>query len=133
MTSCPVLKIITHHMGGMVPYYAGKIDLGFSQIFFGATDRNPAAEQAGLKLKPGDYYRMLYADTALNGNIAATRCGHAFFGTDHCLFATDAPFDAEQGNALIGGTIEAVGALETAAADLACIRADNARALLRLA
>jgi uncharacterized protein len=128
----PGLKIVTHHMGGMIPYYAGKIGLGFSQIFFGTTDRNPAAEQAGLKLKPVDYYRMLYADTALNGNIAATRCGHAFFGTDHCLFATDAPFDAEQGNALIGGTIEAIGAVETSAADLARIRAENARALLRL-
>ncbi len=128
----PGLKIITHHMGGMIPYYAGKIDLGFSQIFFGTTERNPAAEQAGLKLKPVDYYRMLYADTALNGNVAATRCGHAFFGTDHCLFATDAPFDAEQGNALIGGTIEAVGAVESSAADLDRLRAGNARALLRL-
>jgi len=129
----PNLKIVTHHMGGMIPYYAGKIGLGFSQIFFGATDRNPAAEQAGLKLKPVEYYKKLYADTALNGNIAASRCGHAFFGTDHCLFATDAPFDAEQGNALIGGTVAAVGALETSAAELARIRADNARALLRLA
>lgn len=128
----PDLKIVTHHMGGMIPYYAGKIGLGFSQIFFGTSDRNPAAEQAGLKLKPVEYYRKLYADTALNGNIAATRCGHAFFATDHCLFATDAPFDAEQGNALIGGTIEAVGALEVTAAELARIRAENARRLLRL-
>ena len=119
-------------MGGMIPYYAGKIGLGFSQIFFGETDRNPMAEQAGLKRKPVDYYRMLYADTALNGNIAATRCGHDFFGTDHCLFATDAPFDAERGNWLIGGTIEAVGAIETEAGDLARIRAENARKLLRL-
>jgi predicted TIM-barrel fold metal-dependent hydrolase len=128
----PGLKLVTHHMGGMIPYYAGKIDLGFSQIFFGATDRNPAAEQAGLKLKPVEYYKKLYADTALNGNIAASRCGHAFFGTDHCLFATDAPFDAEQGNFLIGGTIEAVGALEVGAKELGQIRAGNARALLRL-
>jgi uncharacterized protein len=128
----PGLKIVTHHMGGMIPYYAGKIGLGFSQIFFGETDRNPAAEQAGLKRKPIDYYRMLYADTALNGNIAATRCGQDFFGTDHCLFATDAPFDAEHGRALIGGTIEAVGALEVGADALARIRAGNARALLRL-
>lgn len=128
----PSLKIVTHHMGGMIPYYAGKIGLGFSQIFFGETDRNPAAEQAGLKRKPLEYYRLLYADTALNGNVAATRCGQAFFGTDHCLFATDAPFDAEQGRALIGGTIEAVGALEVGADALARIRAGNARALLRL-
>ncbi len=42
----PGLKIITHHMGGMIPYYAGKIDLGFSQIFFGSTERNPLRRAA---------------------------------------------------------------------------------------
>jgi uncharacterized protein len=128
----PDLKIITHHMGGMIPYYAGKIDLGFSQIFFGTSERNPAAEAAGLKQKPIAYYKKLYADTALNGNAAATRCGHEFFGTDHCLFATDAPFDAEQGHALIAGTITAVDALAVSDEALARIRGDNARRLLRL-
>ena len=92
----PTLKIVSHHMGGMIPYFSGKIKLGFRQIFFGAPDRNPAAEEAGLKKQPLDYYKMLYADTAL-GEVAPTRCGHAFFGTEHCLFATDAPFDSEAG------------------------------------
>ena len=32
----PNLKIVSHHMGGMIPYFAGKIKLGFRQIFFGA-------------------------------------------------------------------------------------------------
>jgi predicted TIM-barrel fold metal-dependent hydrolase len=128
----PDLKIITHHMGGMVPYYAGKIDLGFNQIFFGQNDKNPVAEQAGLKKKPVEYYRMLYADTALNGAVAATRCGHAFFTTGHCLFATDAPFDAEHGRMLIRETMKAVNALEIPAADKARIFAGNARALLKL-
>jgi len=27
----------------MIPYFAGRIGLGFQQIFFGAADRNPAA------------------------------------------------------------------------------------------
>jgi len=129
----PGLKIITHHMGGMIPFYAGKITLGFSQIFFGTSERNPAAEAAGLKRPPLDYYKMLYADTALNGAIGPTRCGHDFFTTGHCLFASDAPFDAERGRALIGGTITAVKALETSAADQQRVLADNARALLRLA
>ena len=128
----PQLKIITHHMGGMIPYFQAKIDLGFQQIFFGATGRNPVAEQAGLKKPVLDYYRMLYADTALNGAIAATRCGHDFFTTGHCLFATDAPFDAERGRALIGGTVTAVKALEVSAAEQARVLDGNARALLRL-
>src|SRR2546430_10111088 len=47
-----------------------------------------------------------------NGSLAATRCGHAFFTTGHCVFATDAPFDAEKGRMLIRETINAVNGLE---------------------
>ncbi len=128
----PRLKIITHHMGGMIPYFSGKIGLGFRQIFFGTPERNPAAEEAGLKKKPIEYYKMLYADTALNGEVAPTRCGHAFFGTARTLFATDAPFDCEGGRGLIRDTIRAVEALDIPKAERAQIFEGNARALLRL-
>ena len=128
----PDLKIITHHMGGMIPYFAGKIGLGFRQIFFGTPERNPLAEEAGLTHQPIDYYKMLYADTALNGDVAATRCGHAFFGTSSCLFATDAPFDAEHGRGLIRNTIKAIEALPITPGRRDMIFAGNARALLKL-
>jgi uncharacterized protein len=128
----PGLKIVTHHMGGMIPYFAGKITLGFRQIFYGTSERNPLAAERGLKKPPLDYFRMLYADTALNGVEAATRCGHAFFGTAHCLFATDAPFDPQGGRDLTGGTIRAIEALEIGAAERAAIFAGNARRLLKL-
>lgn len=126
----PDLKIITHHMGGMIPYFAGRIALGFRQIFFGEPSRNPGAEN--LKRAPADYFRMLYADTALNGDAAATACGHAYFGTPNCLFATDAPFDAEQGRGLIAKTIAAVEALDIPGKEKDRIFSGNARALLRL-
>jgi aminocarboxymuconate-semialdehyde decarboxylase len=126
----PKLKIITHHMGGMIPYFAGRIALGFKQIFFGEPDRNPGAEK--LKKPPRDYFKMFYADTALNGDIAATRCGHDYFGTARCLFATDAPFDAEQGKGLIAKTISAVEALDIGKDAQQRIFSGNARGLLRL-
>jgi aminocarboxymuconate-semialdehyde decarboxylase len=75
---------------------------------------------------------MLYADTALNGDAAATRCGHGYFGTPRCLFATDAPFDAEQGRGLIAKTIAAVEALDIGKDERARIFAGNARELLKL-
>src|SRR5262245_65092172 len=128
----PRLKIITHHMGGMIPYFSGKITLGFRQIFDGTPTRNPVAEERGLKRPPIDYFKMLYADTALNGAKAATRCGHDFFGTAFCLFATDAPFDAEGGRGLIRNTIEAVAALDVDARERESIFSGNARALLKL-
>jgi aminocarboxymuconate-semialdehyde decarboxylase len=128
----PQLKIITHHMGGMIPYFAGKINLGFRQIFFGSADTNPAAVDAGLKKRPIEYFQMLYGDTALNGEVAATRCGHAFFGTPRSIFATDAPFDPEQGRNLIRDTIRAVDALELSPEERERIFAGNIRALARL-
>jgi aminocarboxymuconate-semialdehyde decarboxylase len=70
--------------------------------------------------------------SALNGSANATRCGHAFFETDHSVFATDAPFDAEQGRTLIGSTIKAVRALPIPKIEQDKILSGNARKLLRL-
>jgi predicted TIM-barrel fold metal-dependent hydrolase len=128
----PNLKIISHHMGGMIPYFEAKIKLGFRQIFFGTPDSNPVAQEAGLKKHPLEYYKMIYADTALGGEEAPTRCGHAFFGTAKTLFATDAPFDSEQGRGLIRDTIKGVQALGLPASELKQIFEGNARALLKL-
>ncbi len=128
----PRLKIISHHMGGMIPYFPAKIKLGFRQIFYGTLERNPAAEARGLKKPPLEYFKMLYADTALGGEVAPTRCGHAFFGTEHCLFASDAPFDPERGRALIADTLEGVAALGLPQAETNLILAGNATALLKL-
>jgi predicted TIM-barrel fold metal-dependent hydrolase len=84
-----------------------------------------------LKKPPIEYYKMLYADTAL-GEVAPTRCGHAFFGTDKSVFATDAPFDSEQGRALMRNTIAAVNALEISQGEKDAIFAGNAKKLLKL-
>jgi predicted TIM-barrel fold metal-dependent hydrolase len=127
----PSLKIVSHHMGGMIPYFESKIRLGFRQIFFGAEGRNPVAGEAGLKKPPIEYFKMLYADTAL-GEVGPTRCGHAFFGTAKCLFASDAPFDFEQGRYLTRNSLAAVNALEIPVAEKQAIFEGNARKLLKL-
>jgi predicted TIM-barrel fold metal-dependent hydrolase len=128
----PNLKIISHHMGGMIPFFSSKINLGFKQIFFGAPDRNPVAVEAGLKRHPRDYYKLLYADTALSGEEAPMRCGLAFFGAEKVLFATDAPFDSEQGRGLIRDTLKGVKALGLPKDQLDRILSGNARELMRL-
>jgi predicted TIM-barrel fold metal-dependent hydrolase len=126
------LKIISHHMGGMIPFFSSKINLGFKQIFFGTPERNPVAEDAKLKKHPRDYYRMLYADTALNGEEAPNRCGLAFFGFEKVVFPTDAPFDPEQGRGLIRDTINGVKALGLPKHQLDRILSGNACALMKL-
>ncbi len=128
----PRLKIITHHSGGMIPFFSGKIKLGFAQIFFGTRDENPIAKKRGLKRPPLDYFKMLYADTAVNGELDSLKCGHAFFGNAHMVLATDAPFDSEKGRWLIRDTIAAVNALDISDEDRQAIFTGNARKLLNM-
>ena len=126
----PGLKVVTHHMGGLIPYVEGKLELGFEQIFRGEHRRNPVAEAAGLTRPVVDYYRMVFADTALNGATGALRCGYQFFGAQHCLFATDAPFSPRQGASIIERTLRSLDELELEPAAYEAVVAGNVRRLL---
>ncbi len=128
----PGIKIISHHMGGVIPYFAGKLELGFSQLFTGTVEHNPLQEKYGLERQPAEYFKLLYGDTATNGSLPAMQCGHAFFTTERALFATDAPFDPLGGAHLIGGTIAALDALDVSEAERARIYHGNAAELLKL-
>ena len=126
----PGIKIITHHLGGLIPYLEGKIAIGFRQASEGDLEHNPVAEEAGLKLKPVEYYRMFYADTAVNGIDKALACGLEFFTADHCLFASDAPFDPEGGAHLVRESMRLIDALDPETRDR--IYVGNARKLIGL-
>ena len=108
----PRIKIVTHHLGGLVPYLEGKIAIGFRQASEGELGRNPVAAEAGLRRPPLEYFRMFYGDTAVNGVPKALECGLAFFGRDHCVFASDAPFDPAGGRHLIRRAIELIDSLD---------------------
>src|SRR6516225_6057420 len=90
----PGLKIITHHMGGMVPYFEGRVGWGWDALGSRTSDEDYTVILDRMKPhRPVDYFRKFYADTALFGGAAATRCGLEFFGVDHVLFASDVPFE----------------------------------------
>jgi aminocarboxymuconate-semialdehyde decarboxylase len=75
---------------------------------------------------------MFYADTALFGSVAATKCGLAFFGAERVLFASDSPFDPEKGPAYIRETIKLLEELPISDSDRQKIFEGNARRLLKL-
>ena len=111
----PTLKIITHHMGGMVPYFEGRVGPGWAQLGSRTSDEDYSGLFANLKKPHLDYFRMFYADTAVFGAIQATYCGLEFFGEDHVLFASDSPFDPEGGEMYIRETVRIIDELEISA------------------
>ncbi|MGH7000749.1 MAG: amidohydrolase family protein, partial [Stellaceae bacterium] len=131
------LKIITHHMGAMVPFLEARVGLGLDQL--GAREgaeegyRKIVADMKAKGKRPVDYFRQFYADTSINGSRAGMECGLSFFGIDHCLFGTDCPFDPEGGPLFIREIVKAVDAMKLSAADREKMYSGNARRLLRLA
>lgn len=104
----PNLKIITHHAGGMAPYFATRIRL--------------------------DDMKLFYNDTALYGNTDALECAHAYFGAERLLFGTDMPLGATRygGFGFTWETIESVNRMNISQADKQLIFEGNARKLLKL-
>ncbi len=128
----PDLKIITHHMGGMVPYFEGRIDSGWAVLGTRTSEEDYTGVLAKLKRPYNEYFKMFYADTALFGGKAGTVCGLEYFGADHVLFASDYPFDPKPGQ-FIRDTIAILDSIELSEADRAKIYYRNAERLLKLA
>ena len=128
----PSLKIITHHMGGMVPYFEGRVGPGWDQLGSRTSGENLGAVLERLKKRPIDYFRMFYADTAVFGARAATICGLSFFGVDHVVFASDSPFDPEKGPMYIRETMKIIDGLDLSETDRDKIYRANAVTLLKL-
>jgi aminocarboxymuconate-semialdehyde decarboxylase len=74
-----------------------------------------------------DYLHEFYADTAMfGGGIHAIRCGLDFFGTDHVVFATDAPLGP------IAPTIQVMSRLALEPHERRKLMVGNAEKLLKL-
>jgi len=128
----PDLKIITHHLGGMIPYFEGRVGPGWDQLGTRTSDEDYTLLLKKLKKRPLDYFHLFYADTALFGAREATICGLKFFGADRVLFASDSPFDPEKGSAYIRSTIEIIDSLDIKPEKRQAIYEGNARRLLKL-
>jgi len=87
----PNLKIIVHHAGAMVPFFAGRI-------------KHILPEEQAVA------FHQFYVDTAILGNPPALKLTVDYFGEDHVLFGTDAPL----GIAPAGATKEIITAVDEA-------------------
>jgi aminocarboxymuconate-semialdehyde decarboxylase len=128
----PAIKIITHHLGAMIPFCEGRIGGGLDQLGTRSDDPEDNAALGRLQKRPIDYFRMFYGDTALFGAWHAMESGLAFYGVDHVLFGTDFPFDPEKGHGFIRDTIAAMEKMRATDEERHIIYEGNARRLLKL-
>lgn len=103
MEEYPGLKIITHHMGAMIPHFSERI-----KGFYMARDMYPQAKFSSLARDPLEYFKKFYGDTVLNGSEHAFECGYKFFGPEQIVFATDYPFGPGKGETWVEGTLHQI-------------------------
>lgn len=128
----PKLKVITHHLGGTVPFLESRIKNAYDQFGARTAEQDYGALLQTMAKHPYEYYKLFYADTALYGSPPALACGLAFFGPERVLFGSDMPFDAEGGSRYIRQTLAAIDEVPVTAEVRRQILHGNAVRLLRL-
>jgi len=128
----PKLRVITHHLGAMAPFFDKRIGYGWDQLGARTSDEDYESLRKRMAKRPVDYFRMFYGDTSVNGSASAIRCGIDFFGTSHVLFGTDCPFDPQGGPLFIRESIKAIDSLRLKPADARRIYFGNAIRMLGL-
>jgi aminocarboxymuconate-semialdehyde decarboxylase len=120
----PAIKIVTHHCGGMIPYFDGRVGAGLDVLGSRTSDEDYSKVLSSLKRPHLDYFRDFYADTAMFGGQYGVACGLEFFGPDKVVFATDTPLGP------IKPTIEVIDRLGLSEADRQKVYVGNAERLL---
>lgn len=129
----PDLAFITHHLGGMVPYCAGRIDhmdhdrSGTPSALLGDTS------DVALTGRVIEHFRRFYADTMVGGEVSALRCGLDFFGADRVMYGTDFPMGANDGEDGPVFVLDSIHALDLAPADEQLILSGNVLRVLHRA
>ena len=128
----PRLRVITHHCGGMIPFFAGRAETLWAQLGSRSTEADESKVLQQLGRPPLEFFKMFYGDTVLGGATAPLACGIAFFGADHVVFASDCPFDPEGGPMFIREGMRSIDELKLPESDRRKIYFDNACRLLKL-
>ena len=128
----PDLRLVTHHCGAMIPFLSGRAETLWAQLGARSADGSDAEILKRMRKKPIEYFKMFYADTVLGGSAPALRCGIDFFGIDKIVFASDCPFDPENGPMFIREGIRSIEDLKLSDEDKRKIYFGNALKLLNL-
>lgn len=118
----PEMKVITHHCGAMLPFFAHRAE-GVAQGYIGKAIPRPISE----------YWKSFYGDTVLGpGAAASLKCGYEFFGPDRMMYGSDYPFGPEHGEGMIRDNLKSTKAMDISTEEMEKILGENAGKLLRI-
>jgi uncharacterized protein len=119
----PRLPFYLHHSGGMTATFSRRVNGSWLQLQAEAPD--DAAAYARLQRPPAEYFKEFYADTSGQTPVAI-RAALAFFGPEHVLLGSDAPFISPADH------LDAIRQLDLAPEQHDVLVGGNARRLLKL-
>lgn len=117
----PNLKLVTHHLGNYIPFFARRIETNFNGFL---SDKLPKHIT--------EYWKNIYGDTAVDGTPGAFPCGYAFFGSERMLFGTDYPFGPEDGEDFVRENLALIRRLSIPDKEKSRILGENTRQMLRI-
>jgi len=127
----PNLKIVTHHCGGMVPYFQQRIYQHYGQNSMRSGEKS--AFVRALSKAPLEYFKLFYNDTAIHGNTHALMSAYDLCGADRIIFGADMPLgDYYFGSRSYRQTINAIEAMQITDDEKKKIFVDNVLNLLRI-
>ena len=130
---CPNLRVVLHHAGGMLPMEGGRLDNGLKLY---GTRTAPAKQhliQSPVQgMDQGCEFRKFTADCATFGSASAIRAGIDFFGIDNMVFASDMPFDPEDGFGYVRRTLADIDSLPLSEDEKDALRYKNALRILKV-
>ena len=117
----PTLKVVTHHLGNYIPFFARRIEINFEWKL-----------QEYLPRHISEYWANIYGDTAVDGTIGAFPCGYAFFGAERMLYGSDYPFGAEGGEDFIRENLACVKGMAIPRKEKEMILGGNAQKMFKI-
>jgi aminocarboxymuconate-semialdehyde decarboxylase len=107
----PTIRIVTHHHGGFVPYYAPRM----TGVWDAAEETGPALDTKITKPYI-DHFRKFYCDTACNEFAPkALELAVDFFGFERTVYGSDSPFGPDDGQHFTREALRSIEAMRISA------------------
>ncbi len=129
MSRNPDLRVVAHHLGAMIPYFAGRINESYDKETLLVKPEQRFEESKGTKPSI-ERFRGFYLDTAIGGNRHAIECAREIFGAQKIIFGTDYPFGPSGGTRRLANYPDIVRATNLSAEEKRMILEENATKLL---